>query len=413
MQGIASTEGTMANKSLAAPQTESEEVAKRRALWLVILLGIVSLLADTTYEGARSIAGPFLATLGASGAVVGIVSGFGELVGYGLRLGSGYLADRTGRYWGITLFGYALNLLAVPALALAGRWEVAALLMIAERTGKGIRNPPRDVMLSHATSRIGRGWGFGLHEALDQIGAVIGPLCAAAVLSLRQNYREAFAWLGVSAILALLSLAGARFAYPNPRELEAETSSIRRGGLGRAYWVYVVGVALVAAGYADFPLIAYRFQKDAVAPVAWIPAIYAVAMGVDALAALLFGRLFDRFGISILTIAVVISSAFAPLVFLGNFGLSVLGMVCWGIGMGAQESIMRAAIADFVPANRRGTAYGLFNAVYGVSWFLGSALIGILFDVSVRWLVAFSILTQLAAVPVLLQSRRALAAPPE
>ena len=390
------------------PGTPDAAGLNRRALKFVVLLGVVSLFADMTYEGARSITGPFLALLGASGAVVGFVAGFGELVGYGLRLVSGYLADRTGRYWGITLFGYGLNLLAVPALALAGRWEVAALLMILERTGKAMRNPPRDVMLSHATSRIGRGWGFGLHEALDQIGAVLGPLIAAGVLALHGSHREAFVLLGVAAVLALSTLVVARITYPNPRDLEAEKSTARGAGLGRAFWLYLVAAALVAAGYADFPLVAFRLQRESIAAGAWIPVLYSIAMGVDALAALVFGRLFDRFGLPVLAVAIVLSAVFAPLVFLGGFWLAVAGMVCWGIGMGAQESIMRAAIADFVPASRRGTAYGLFNAGYGISWFAGSALIGVLYDVSAGWLVAFSVAVQLAAVPVLLATRRLL-----
>ena len=387
--------------------SRDEHALKRRALRFVVLLGVVSLFADMTYEGARSIAGPFLAILGASGAMVGFIAGFGELVGYGLRLASGYLADRTKQYWGIAIFGYTLNLLAVPALALAGRWEVAALLMILERTGKAIRNPSRDVMLSHAASSIGRGWGFGLHEAFDQIGAILGPLLAAGVLSVNGNYHQAFALLGVAAVLALLTLFAARITFPNPSEFE-QRPPLAGKGLGRAYWLYLVAAALVAAGYADFPLIAFRLQKDAVASVAWIPVLYAIAMGVDALAALAFGKLFDRFGLSVLAVVVVASSAFAPLVFLGGFPLVVAGMVCWGIGMGAQESIMRAAIAELVPSDRRGTAYGLFNAGYGVAWFVGSALIGILFDVSVGWLVIFSVAVQLAAVPILLLTGRAL-----
>ncbi|HOX24297.1 MAG TPA: MFS transporter [Candidatus Krumholzibacteria bacterium] len=379
----------------------------RRALGFVVLFGVVSLFADVTYEGARSITGPFLALLGASGAVVGFVAGLGELIGYGLRLASGYLADRTRRYWELTLVGYSVNLLAVPAIALAGRWEVAALLMILERTGKAIRTPSRDVMLSHATSRLGRGWGFGLHEALDQIGAVAGPLLAAGVLSARGSYRQAFALLGVAAFLALGALVVARVAYPSPSDLEGGRVATDRRGLGRPFWLYCTATALVAAGYADFPLIAFRLQKDGIALAAWVPILYAVAMGVDALAALLFGKLFDRYGLRVLAVVVVVSSAFAPLVFLGGFPLVVAGMVCWGVGMGAQESIMRAAIADLVPARRRGTAYGLFNAGYGLAWFLGSALIGVLYDVSVGWLVAFSVAAQLAAVPVLLLAGRA------
>ena len=381
-------------------------VSADAALRFIVFLGIVSLFADMTYEGARSITGPFLGILGASATVVGIVSGFGELVGYGLRLVSGYVADRTQRYWAITLVGYAVNMLAVPLLALAGRWEVAALLIILERTGKAMRNPPRDAMLSHATQQVGRGWGFGLHEALDQIGAVLGPLLVAGILALRGDYRLAFAVLGLSALAALVLLVAARLSYPTPRDFEAEAAPLPSGNFARVYWLYLAAVALVAAGYADFPLIAYHFQKTALAAPDWIPIFYALAMGVDALAALLFGRLFDRVGIPVLIPVALISACFAPLVFLGNFALALVGMACWGVGMGAQESIMRAAVAGFVPPERRGSAYGVFNAGYGLFWFLGSALMGILYDQSIPWLVAFSVVVQLAAIPVLLVVRR-------
>lgn len=369
----------------------------------IILVGIVSLFADMTYEGARSITGPYLAVLGASGATVGIVAGLGELVGYGLRLASGYLADRTGRYWAITIFGYALNLVAVPLLALAGRWEVAAALMIAERVGKAVRTPARDAMLSHATKEVGHGWGFGLHEALDQAGAVIGPLLVAAVLYYEKGaYRTGFAVLLIPALLALGVLTAAWRLYPRPRDFEPDASVPDVQGYSRPFWLYLGAVALIAAGYADFPLIAYHFGKHAVVPAGWIPLFYAVAMGIDAGAALVFGRLFDRLGIPVLAAAALLSSAFAPLVFLGGFYPALLGMALWGVGMGAQESIMRAALAGMVPKERRGAAYGLFNTGYGISWFLGSALMGVLYDASPTALIAFSVGTQLAAIPLFL-----------
>ena len=390
-------------------KTEIEQPASRRdvskgaALKFIVFLGVVSLFADMTYEGARSVTGPFLAVLGASGTAVGIIAGAGELVGYGLRLVSGSVADRTRKYWTITLIGYTVNLLAVPLLALAGRWEVAALLMIAERTGKAMRNPPRDVMLSHATLQVGRGWGFGLHEALDQIGAVLGPLVVAGVLFRSGNYRIAFAALGISAILALGTLVAARITYPTPRDFEATTGlEIESTAFPRAYWLYLAAVALVAAGFADFPLIAYHFQQASLVAPDVIPLYYALAMGVAGLGGLVFGRLFDRVGLSVLIAASIIAALFAPLVFFGNFTIALLGMVSWGIGVGAHESVMRAAVADFVPANRRGSAYGIFNAGYGLFWFLGSALIGILYDISIPWLVVFSVAAQLASIPVFL-----------
>jgi MFS family permease len=388
---------------------KNNSILKRSALRFVILLGVVSLFADMTYEGARSITGPFLAVLGASATVVGIVSGFGELIGYGLRLVSGYISDRTGKYWTITLLGYAVNMLAVPLLALAGRWEIAAFLMIAERLGKAIRTPARDAMLSHATKEIGRGWGFGLHEAMDQIGAVLGPLIVASVLYFRKgDYKTGFGILFIPALLALTVLLAARLLYPRPRDLEAVSVKLEGKGFPRAFWLYLVAVALVAAGYADFPLIAYHFKKVSVASDNWIPIFYAVAMGVDALAALFFGRLFDRIGISILIVVSLLSSLFAPLVFLGGFDLALLGMALWGVGMGAQESIMRAAVAEMVPADKRGTAYGTFNLGYGVFWFLGSALMGVLYDTSISSLILFSVVMQLASVPLLILTKKEL-----
>jgi MFS family permease len=377
----------------------SRGISKGTALKFVILLGIVSLFADMTYEGARSVTGPFLAILGASGTIVGIVAGFGELIGYALRLVSGYISDRTGKYWAITLFGYFINLLAVPLLALAGRWEIASFFMILERMGKAIRNPSRDAMLSHATEQIGRGWGFGLHEAMDQIGAILGPLIVAGVLFLKGGYRTSFAILLVPALLALAVLVVARALYPRPRDLEVASGELKTKGFSRIFWLYLAAVSLIAAGYVDFPLISYHFEKLSVVSKVWIPVFYAVAMGVDALSALFFGRLFDRVGLSILIVVSLISSLFAPLVFLGGFYTALVGMALWGVGMGAQESIMRAAIAEMVPMNKRSTAYGIFNAGFGLFWFLGSALMGVLYDVSVPSLVIFSVAMQLASLP--------------
>jgi len=376
------------------------------ALRFVVLLGIVSLMADMTYEGARSITGPYLLLLGASATTVGIVAGFGELIGYGLRLVSGYISDRTGRYWLLTLLGYAVNLLAVPLLALSGYWQSAAVLIVVERMGKALRTPARDAMLSHATSRLGHGWGFGLHEAMDQIGAVLGPLVVAAVLFLHDGYRTGFAVLLVPALIALGVLLAARLLYPQPADLEIATPVMTTSALPRIFWIYLVAVALIAAGYADFPLIAFHFQKTRVIPEAWIPTFYALAMGVDAIAALVFGRLFDRIGIYTLAAASLLSCLFAPLVFLGGFWPALAGMALWGIGMGAQESIMRATVATLAPPERRGTAYGVFNSCYGFSWFLGSTLMGVLYDTSLPALILFSAGMQLAAVPLLLRLRQ-------
>lgn len=379
---------------------------RKAAVGFVVLIGIVSLFADATYEGARSVSGPFLAVLGASGAVVGIVAGFGELVGYGLRLVSGYFSDRTRRYWDITILGYLVNMLAVPLLALAGQWPTAAMLLVAERLGKGIRIPPRDTLLSYAAAGIGRGWAFGLHEALDQIGAVIGPLMVAAVLVSGGSYAVAFATLLAPTVLALVFLVAARVRYPRPGDFEGSATTLPAARFPRAFWIYLVAVAFLAAGYADFPLIAFHLKQRSVMGDSTIPLLYALAMAVDALAALVLGRLFDVFGLSILVAVPLLSCLFAPLAFTQSVGLVITGTVLWGVGMGAQESIVRAAIATMITADRRGTAYGVFNSVYGVVWFAGSAVMGLLYDRSLSALVAFSVVSQLLAVPVLLMVRR-------
>ena len=385
---------------------EDKNNLRNHALKFIILLGIVSLLADMTYEGARSITGPYLAILGANAVVVGFVAGFGEFIGYALRLVSGYLSDKTRRYWAITITGYFINLLAVPLLALAGSWEIAAVLLIAERMGKAFRTPARDVMLSHACSEVGHGWGFGLHEAMDQIGAILGPLIVALVLFFNGGYQTSFAILLIPAVLALSVLVVSRFLYPNPHELEIKIPKLETKGFKHVYWIYMAAVALIATGFVDFPLIAFHFKNAAVTSDSLIPIFYAVAMGVDALAALIFGRLFDKIGLSIMIVVAVLSAFFAPLVFLGGFYSALIGMALWGIGLGAQESIMRAAIAGMSPIERRGSAYGVFNTVFGVFWFLGSLTMGILYDISIPYLVVFSMAAQLSSVPLFFLIRK-------
>ena len=372
------------------------------ALRFIVLLGIVSLCADATYEGARSISGAFLGSLGASGTVVGLVAGGGELLAYGLRLGIGVLSDRTGRYWQLTTLGYGINTLVIPALAWVGSWPLAALLLLTERTGKGIRTPPRDVLLSHAALQVGRGLGFGLHETLDQIGAVGGPLLVAAVLKVGYGFRGGFLALGIPAAVGLAALGLAQWLYPSPRDFEPEPEMTPAKGLPKVFWLYLLAAACVAMGFADFPLIALHLQQQSGSDGAGIPLLYALAMGVDALAALGCGWLFDRVGLWSLLGAVAVSAGFAPLAFSGTYALTVLGMVLWGIGLGAQESVMKAAVASMVTPQTRGFAFGLFTSVYGLAWFLGSALMGVLYDFSLPGLVAFSVAAQAVGAAILL-----------
>ncbi len=236
-----------------------KRLSNSTALRFVLLIGVVNLFADLTYEGARSITGPYLGALGANAVVVGLVAGFGELVGYALRSVSGYLADKTHRYWLVTVIGYVINMLAVPALALAGNWPMAAALIIAERTGRAIRRPAVETMISYTSLQMGSGWVFGLNEAMDQGGATVGPLVVALVLYLKGGYRTGFAVLLPPALLCLGTLMVARLLYPRPQALETKAAApLQTHGFPKKYWWYVGAGALIAAGFADFSLIAFH-----------------------------------------------------------------------------------------------------------------------------------------------------------
>lgn len=379
----------------------AELSARARALRFILLIGVLSFFADFTYEGSRSIIGPYLATLHATGTIVGIVTGFGELLGYGLRLFSGRWADSTGRYWPITIFGYVVQMASVPALALTGNWPAAAALIILERVGKAIRNPPRDVMLSHAGKQAGGyGWAFGLHEALDQFGAMFGPLAVFVVLAHKGSYHQAFATLLVPALINLSLVLLARVLYPKPQDLDRSPPPTVETNLPRVFWVYLLGAVLVAAGFADYPLIAFHFARSGTVPSDWAAIFYSVAMAASGTGSLVLGRLFDRFGFVVLVALTVVSTLFAPLVFLGGFWLALLGAAIWGLGMGVHESIIPAAVSPVVSSRRRASAFGTFTAGYGIFWFLGSAAIGILYDVSIPLVIAFCVVTQLAAIPL-------------
>lgn len=377
--------------------------SRNRAFRFIILLGVISLFADMTYEGARSINGPFLDVLGASGFIVAVVAGMGEFIGYALRLLSGYLSDRTGRYWLFMYIGYGVNLLSLPLLAFVGYWQIAVVLMIVERAGKAFRNPTRDAMLSHASKETGRGWAFGFHEFMDQLGATIGPLLVSAVLFFKnQEYHLVYLLLFIPALLALATLVTARYKYPHPEALEIRTVHPEETkSYPTAFFVYAFAAMCMATGYADFPLIAYHFKQSKIVTDAWIPLFYAVAMFSDAIVALIVGRLFDRIGVWALMLTTFLSMFFAPLVFLMGKNAAMLGMVFWGVGMGAQESILKATIADLIPSVKRATAYGLFDTMYGAAWFLGSILIGYFYEASVINTVVFCMDMQFIALIIL------------
>ncbi len=376
-------------------------------LRFVLLIGIVNLFADLTYEGGRSIVGPYLGILGASAAIVGIVAGLGEFLGYALRSVSGWIADRTGKYWIAIFVGYVINMLAVPALALAGMWPLAAGLVVAERTGRAIRRPNVETMLSYTRETLGGGSAYGLNESLDQLGATIGPLIVAFVITLRGNLRDGFAMLIVPALLCLGMVVVARVEFPNPRQFEAKKESKHVKGFSRPYWFYLAAGALIAAGFADFALISFHFQQAKIVPGNWIPLYYAAAMAAGAVASFTLGRLFDRVGDYVLMLAFLVAALFAPLVFFGNAALALLGMVLWGIGMGAQDSLLKAVLSGVIPSGRRSTAFGFFDAGFGGAWFIGSAAMGLLYQISIPALVVFSLVLQFAAIPVFFWAWRA------
>lgn len=379
---------------------------KKRAFQFIILLGIVSLFGDMAYEGARGATGPFLAFLGASAAIVGLIAGAGEFLGYALRLVSGYFTDRTRAYWPATFIGYGL-ILAVPLLAFTDYWQLAAVFIILERMGKGIRTPARDTILSHATKQVGRGLGFGIHEAVDQVGGVIGPLIFTAAFLLRGGYSDGFTLLWIPALLTLAILVVARLKVPSPEKLETSEPTVSKDKpkLSKVFWLYTLFAFLAVAGFANFQIISYHFTTQSVVPEAQIFIFYAIVMGVDGLVAILIGKTYDKIGlISLITIPLLTLPI--PFLALSNiYSLAAISAVLIGAVFGIHETIMRAGIADLTPLERRGFAYGFFNTAYGASFFIGSAVIGFLYDLSIEYLILFVVVMELASLPVFLLIR--------
>ncbi len=375
------------------------------AFTFVFTMGVVNLFGDVTYEGGASINGPFMATLGASALVVSITAGAGEFLGYALRPFSGYVADKTGRYWPVTFVGYAINLLAVPTMALVGSWEAAAALVLAERIGRAIRKPTVDAMISYTTGELGKGWVYALNTALDEVGATLGPLIIAMVLYMHGSYQLGYAVLLISALLAFASVVVARVNFPLPSRLERGRTAPAKN-LTRAYWMYMVAGACFAAGLMSFELISYHFSKSGIVPREWIPIFLAISTALGAMVSLVSGKLFDSFGMPVLIVAVVLSAAFSPLVFFGGFYAALFGLMLWGIGYATQDTLLKALIAAVLPEGKRNFAFGLYYAGYGVGWLVGSVVTGFLYEASRPALVIFAVLVQLASIPSFLVGSR-------
>lgn len=390
---------------------------KRAALSFIVLMGVVSLFSDMTHEGGRSILGAYLSLTGASAAVVGFVSGFGELVGYSLRCATGRLADRTKRYWLLTIVGYAVDLLAVPALALVPEngWLWAAALIVVERAGKAVKKPAKDTLLSFAAAQNGVGRSFALQEFLDQLGAFLGPVALFAVMYFKgsgdslTDYRRCFALLAVPALVTMGLLLAARRLFPQPENFEPDTKKAAVGNFasGKKFTLYIAGISLFALGFMDFAMISMHVSRRGLMSPGALPLLYAAAMGVDAAAALAFGWLYDRWGMKALALSALLTAPFSALIFLLPGGVALyVGAALWGAGMGAQESILKAAVATLVPKERRSSGYGSFQTAFGVCLFAGGWLMGCLYDRSPAGMAIFSMSAELGAAALFWRTAR-------
>ncbi|MEV0396267.1 MFS transporter [Polymorphospora rubra] len=378
------------------------------ALRFVLLMGMVDLFGDTTYSGGASMNGLFLASVGAGAAVISIAGGLSEFLNYLTRGLSGYFADRIRRRWPLVFVGYVLNLLTVPALALAGHWQVAAGLIVVQGVGRGVRKPLVQAMLSYTSSRYGKGWVYGVNASLDYAGRTLGPLVVAGVLLLTTEFRTAYALLVIPAMLALITLTMARIRFPAPSAFESPEQQHQAEvteGFTRSYWLYLAAGACFAAGLMNFELISFHLSRSGVTRDS-VPLFLALATAIGALASLGLGKLYDRVGLPVVLVAVVATATFSPFVFLLPVHLALVGMVLWGIGQATQDSLLTALVAGVLPRGRRNLAFGLYYAGYGVGWLVGAVAAGLLYERSHIALVAFAAVAQLLSVPIFLTARR-------
>ncbi len=403
-----------------APIASPPPGSKRLAWQVIIAFGVVSLVGDVIYEGARSVNGPYLKTLGASAAMVGLIAGIGEFLGYAARLASGYFADRTKAYWVFTIIGYG-TLVSVPLLALADTWQLAALFIVLERFGKAIRAPAKDTILSTATKSVGTGIGFGLHEAMDQLGALLGPLIFTAVLSAGAGsdlslFRSGYAWLWIPFGILMLSVLYAFARLPDPERLEPiAPKAAQSERLSKTFWLYTAFTAATTLGFVGWPILSYHYAATGVLPGAEIALFYAVAMGVDGLTALIVGVAYDKLkkrkrsergGLATLVVVPLLTILIPVLGFGSSRAAAIGAAIAWGVVMGTHETIMKSAIADITPMRKRGTGYGVFNTVYGLAVFASSAVMGLLYDRSLAALVILSVALEAAAIPAFFALRK-------
>ena len=408
-------------------ETNNRKKKMSQAMAFIVLFGIVSLFSDMTHEGASSIRGAYLSLLGASAATIGFVSGLGELIGYSMRYVFGKLTDRSKKYWGMTIAGYVLDIAAVPLLALVGEhgWVAACALLVVQRMGKAIKKPAKDTIMSFAASQEGVGKSFGIQEVLDQIGAFLGPVLLYLVMLFKTDgttfevYAACFAVLAIPGAITLVLLIITRCKFPNPEHFEPEPKEFVPFKMKKEFILYIAGISLFAFGFIDYSIIIMHVSRTyshlasglsettSLVSAGTLPLLYAGAMLVDAVAALFFGLIYDKKGVKALVWSTVISAPFAVFVFASDsVPMLLLGIALWGVGMGAQESILKAAVTSMVPKASRATGYGIFECSFGAFWFLGSWLLGVLYDVSIPAMIAVSIAAQLAAIPLYIASAR-------
>ena len=372
----------------------------------ILSFGVVSMLMDVVYQAALSVQGPLLASLGASAAVVGLVSGLGEATSLAGRLVSGPAADRTGRYWIFAIAGYAITGLAVPAMGFAGSVVAVSALIIFERFGKSLRTPSRDAMISHASAKVGRGKGFAIHELMDQIGAFAGPLVVAAILQATHNsFGSALGVMIVPGVAAIVVLLVLRHLVPDPaayeEESEAESPAAPakqpRVKLPARFWAYTGFCGLVLAGVGTFGVMSFHMVDAGLLDASFVPVLYAIAQAVDAVFALITGSLYDKYGMRVLFVLPIVSALVPLFAFASSVPMVAVGVALWGMSLGVQESTMRAAVADMVPGGKRATSYGMFSVATGIGTFIGATVIGLLYPLGQPAIAVYAVALQVAA----------------
>jgi MFS family permease len=383
----------------------------RTAYVSILLLGIVSLMGDIVYEGSRGLIPDYLKFLGATAFIVGLVSGLGEFIGYAMRLVSGFLADTTRAYWFFMFLGYGL-IVSIPLLGFSNIWEMAVILVLLERLGKACRSPSRDTILSIVSEGVGTGKAFGIHEFLDQVGAVTGPLVVSGLMFYSSNnYNLTFSLLSIPFTMLLIALVSTYWKIRSKVVVESKTTHMRSRFLGRPFYIYTLAVMLNTIGLIPASLILYKasaiLQPE---QQQWIvPLIYLLIQGIDAPAALLSGYLYDRFGIRILMLPFILS-IFPPIFTMLNTDLTtlIIASIFFGVVLGVQESTYRAAVSIFTPVSSRGTAYGIFNVAYGIGFLISGGIYGLIMDLHIPLITTllFAVLTQTVALVALLYAHR-------